>query len=139
MYWTVYNWRQLISGKDDLEKSWPKWLKIGGTRAEFNKSWLQQDEENSGCWKYTKMLKSKLKTNQIQVITGEIVCNFMLFSMWIAVNFQVSSTKKLLTNINLTLSMRTRIVENCCVFYSDLGVMHEFRTFLIFSIRKSWL
>ena len=88
MYWTVYNWRQLISGEVGLEKSWQKLTKNWGAGAGLNKSWRQQDEENSGWWKYMKMLKLKLKANQIQVITCDNCLHFQ---------------KKRLTNINLSL------------------------------------
>ena len=69
MYWTVYNLRQLISGEIGLEKNWQKLTKNWGAGPGLNKSWHQQDEENSGWWKYMKMSKRKLKANQIQVIT----------------------------------------------------------------------
>ena len=39
-----------------------------------------------------KMLKNKLKTNQIQVITGDNCLQFSVFSMCIPVHFQVPST-----------------------------------------------
>ena len=71
MYWTVYNWIQLISGEVGLENSWQKLTKNWGTGAGLNKSWRQQDEENSEWWKYMKMLKRKLKANQIQVINAK--------------------------------------------------------------------
>ena len=92
MYWTVYDWRQLISGESGSEKSWQKLTKNWGAGAGFKKSWRQQDQENSVCWKYMKMLKNKLKTNQIQVITGDNCLEFSVFSMCIPVHFQVPST-----------------------------------------------
>ena len=76
MYWTVYNWIQLISGEVGLENSWQKLTKNWGTGAGLNRSWRQQDKENSGWWKYMKMLKRKLKANQIQVITCDNCLHF---------------------------------------------------------------
>ena len=81
-----------------------------GAGAGFNKGCRQQDEENSGWLKYTKMLESKLKTNQIQVITGDNCLQFsVIFNVYFCA-FPSTFHKKLSTNINLTLLMRTKLL-----------------------------
>ena len=121
MYWTVYNWHQLISGEVGLEKSWQKLTKNWGAGAGLNKSWRQQDEENSGWWKYMKMLKRKLKANQIQVITCD------------------AFPQKLLTNINLTLfNNEKQIVVFSIVIWLLYMTSELFLLFLLWEVDVNW-